>query len=71
MSAHNRDINESLRLHLDGLANSVAYYHGRLLSLEIPEDLAHELVIDWHKGKVMSWVERQRSEPRGRRNDWE
>jgi len=66
-----REIGDSLRTHLDGLANSVAYYHGRLLSLEIPEDLAHELVIDWHKGKVMSWVERQKGEVGTGRRNWD
>lgn len=66
----NKPIGDSLKTHLDGLAASVAYYHGRLLSMEIPDHLAHDLVCDWHKGKVQSWVERQKG-GRGGRSDWD
>ena len=52
-------INESLRSHLDQLANSVSYYYGKLKALELPAELAEDLVIDWHKGKVQAWVEQQ------------
>ncbi|CAB4192959.1 hypothetical protein UFOVP1246_1 [uncultured Caudovirales phage] len=54
-------LNEGLRSHLDQLANSVSYYYGKLQALELPRDLAEDLVIDWHKGKVQEWVDRQKS----------
>jgi hypothetical protein len=43
-------LNEGLRSHLDQLANSVSYYYGKLQALELPRDLAEDLVIDLHKG---------------------
>lgn len=54
-------LNEGLRTHLDQLANSVSYYFGKLQALELPQELAEDLVVDWHKGKVQEWVERQKS----------
>ncbi len=53
-------LNEGLRTHLDQLANSVSYYYGKLLATEVPTNLAQELVIDWHRGKVQAWVESQK-----------
>ena len=51
---------DGLRTHLDGLADSVSYYYGRLLAVEVPEDLAKLLTVEWQKGKVQAWVEQQR-----------
>lgn len=56
-------INDGLRSHLDQLAASVSYYYGKLIALELPKELAEELVIDWHKGKVQAWVEQQKTLP--------
>ena len=64
-----KPLGDSLKMHLDGLAQSVSYYYARLLSQEIPEDLATDLVIDWHKGKVQSWVEKQKGDT-SRRGEW-
>ena len=52
-------LNEGLRSHLDQLAQSCSYYYGKLCALEVPKDLAEDLVVDWHKGKVQSWVDQQ------------
>lgn len=62
MSHRQKPLGDSLKMHLDGLAQSVSYYYARLLQQEIPEDVASDLVIDWHKGKIQSWVEKQKSD---------
>jgi len=69
MSHRQKPLGDSLKMHLDGLAQSVSYYYARLLQQEIPEDVASDLVIDWHKGKIQSWVEKQKSDS-PRQGEW-
>lgn len=59
ISGSKETLNDGLKTHLDQLAQSVSYYFGKLTALEVPEELAEDLVIDWHKGKVQSWVDQQ------------
>lgn len=69
MSHRQKPLGDSLKMHLDGLAQSVSYYYARLLQQEIPEDVASDLVIDWHKGKIQSWVEKQKNDS-PRQSEW-
>lgn len=53
-------LTENLKAHLDAMADSVSYYFGALVTREVPQDLAEDLVVDWHKGKVQVWVDEQK-----------